>query len=140
MHQHHRITHTQVIHAPVEKVWAALTEAQWVKQYFFGTELVTTWQVGSPIVFQGAWEGQTYKDQGTVIEYEDRKRLAFSYLSSWSGLEDQPENYLWVCYELEAQGPDTVVTIHQTNYDAEKAAHSAQNWKQLMEAMAALIE
>ena len=140
MHLHHRIHHTDTVQAPIEKVWAALTEAEWVKQYFFGTELVTSWEVGSSIVFRGSWEGQAYEDKGTVLEYEPLKRLAFSYLSSWSQKEDLPENYLEVAYEVTAQGDHTLLTIHQTNYDAERAEHSKENWKSLVDAMKALIE
>jgi uncharacterized protein YndB with AHSA1/START domain len=33
-------------------VWRALTEPELVKEYFFGTTLVTDWAVGSPIVYR----------------------------------------------------------------------------------------
>lgn len=99
METNFKIQYKTTINAPLEIVWEALTNPAIVKQYFFGSELVTDWKVGNPIVFQGEWEGQKYKDKGEVLEYEHNKKLSYSYLSNWSGKEDLPENYLWVSYE-----------------------------------------
>ncbi len=128
------------INAPLEKVWEALTNPEIVKQYFFETDLITDWKVGNAIIFQGEWEGQTYQDKGEVLEFEQNKRLAFSYLSNWSGKEDKPENYLWVCYEVEPDGLKTELTIHQSNYDEERAKHSEENWASVIDGMKKIVE
>ena len=140
METHFKIQYKSTINAPLEKVWEALTNPEIVKQYFFGTELITDWKVGSPIIFQGEWEGQTYKDKGEILEYEHNKKLAYSYLSNWSGKEDLPENYLWVCYEVKPDGANTELTTHQSNYDEERAQHSEGNWASLVDAMKKVIE
>ncbi|MCB0479527.1 MAG: SRPBCC domain-containing protein [Bacteroidetes bacterium] len=140
METHFKIQYKSTINAPLEKVWEALTNPEIIKQYFFGTELITDWKVGSPIIFQGEWEGQTYKDKGEILEYEHNKKLAYSYLSNWSGKEDLPENYLWVCYEVKPDGTNTELTIHQSNYDEERAQHSEGNWASLVDAMKKVIE
>ena len=132
--------YSTLINATPEKVWDALTNPAMVKQYFFGTELICDWQVGSEIIFQGEWEGQKYKDKGIVLTYEPAKKLSYSYLSNWSGKEDLPENYLMVSYEVEPQGNGTSLTITQSNYDAEKAAHSEGNWATLIEGLKKLVE
>ncbi len=51
-----------------EKVWDVLTNPENIKKYLFGTEVLTDWNIGSPIVFQGEYDGQQYKDKGNVIE------------------------------------------------------------------------
>lgn len=135
-----KIQYKSIIKAPLEKVWEALTSPEIVKQYFFDTDLVTTWEIESPIYFQGEWEGQKYQDKGKVLEYEHNKRLAFSYLSNWSGKEDLSENYLWVSYEVEPDGNYTVLTIHQTNYDEERAKHSEKNWASVVNEMKKNVE
>jgi uncharacterized protein YndB with AHSA1/START domain len=136
----HKIEYTTVIAAPVEKVWEALTQPELVKQYFFGTQLITDWRVGGPISFVGEWEGQTYEDKGQILEYEPNKRLAYSYLSSWSGKEDKPENYLWVCYQTEPAGQTTRLSIHQSNYDKDKAEHSKQGSKSIIDGLKGIVE
>ena len=140
MQTHFKIHYKTTVNAPVEKVWDALTNPEIVKQYFFGTELITNWEVGSDIVFQGKWEGQKYKDPGKVLEYSHNEKLAYSYLSNWSGKEDKPENYLWVCYEVAPTDNGTELIISQTNYDEERAKHSEQNWASLIDGMKKIVE
>ena len=53
---------TITINASTSKVWDALTKPELIKQYLFGTEVATDWQVGSPIRYRGVWEGKTYED------------------------------------------------------------------------------
>ncbi|MCO5241325.1 MAG: SRPBCC domain-containing protein [Chitinophagaceae bacterium] len=135
-----KIQYKTTINAPFDKVWEALTKPEILKQYFFGTGLVTDWKVGNPIVFQGQWEGQKYLDKGEVLEYEHNKRLAYSYLSNWSNKEDKPENYLWGCYEVKQDGTQTELIIHQSNYDEERAKHSEGNWASLVDEMKKIVE
>ena len=129
------------IAAPIEKVWAALITPETVKEYFFGTELVTTWKIGSPIYFRGEWEGTAYEDKGIVLDFEEGKSLKYSYLSSWSNKLDLPENYNNITYSLEENGEETVLTITQDGFeDEEKRAHSEQNWQSIMCGMKELVE
>lgn len=139
MNQQFEINYSTIIPAPLEKVWAGLTDAAIVKQYFFGTNQKTTWKKGDPILFEGEWEGKPYVDKGVVLDYVHNQRAAYSYLSSWSGLADEPQNYLRVAYHVESVDDGTKVTITQTNYDEEKAKHSEQTWKLLMDEMRKLI-
>lgn len=140
MQTHFKIHYKTTVKAPIDKVWEALTNPEIVKQYFFGTELITDWKVGNDIVFQGEWEGQKYKDPGKVLEYSHNEKLAYSFLSNWSGKEDKPENYLWVCYEVKPIDNGTELIISQTNYDEERAKHSEANWASLIDGMKKIIE
>ena len=129
------------INAPVEKVWQALTDADLVRQYFFGTNLVTDWKVGSPIYFRGEYEGKAYEDKGVVLEFVPQKSLRYSYLSSWSGKPDLPENYAVVGYSVEATDGQTTVTVTQDSIENEEArAHSEKNWQWILGEMKKLVE
>ena len=139
MHTQFTTIYRTHINAPIEKVWEALISPSLVKQYFFGTDLVTDWAVGSPIYFRGEWEHKTYEDKGTVLEFVPYSRLSYSYLSSWSGLPDTPDNYLLVSYEVASVAEGTALTITQSNYDAEKAEHSKDNWTQVIEGMKKIL-
>ncbi len=129
------------IHAPVAQVWDGLTNPVLVKQYFFGSELVTTWQPQTSIFFRGEWEGKAYEDRGTVLSHEPLKALSFDYFSSWSELEDSPENYMIIKYQVKVKGESTVLVISQSNIDTlEKKIHSAQNWKNMLSELKKLLE
>jgi len=140
MQNNHKSNYQTIVKAPIEKVWDALTNPSVVKQYFFGSNLVTSWEPGSPLYFRGEWEGQPYEDKGIVQEYTPNQSLAYSYLSSWSGLPDLPENYLLVTYAVKAVPGGTELTITQTNYDEERAKHSEGNWAMVVDGLKKLVE
>ncbi|MGM8363326.1 SRPBCC domain-containing protein [Flavobacterium sp. ARAG 55.4] len=133
-------TYQTEIAAPIEKVWDALINPKIVKQYFFGSSQETDWEVGSPILWTGEYEGTAYTDKGIVLEFFPNKKLSYSYLSSWSGLEDKPENYLLVTYEVKPIDARTELTITQSNYDEEKAKHSSENWAVVVDGLKNIVE
>ena len=140
MQKKHQSKYHTIIKAPIDKVWEALTNPEIVKQYFFGSNQETDWNVGSKILWAGEYEGTTYVDKGVVLEFLPNEKLSYSYLSSWSGLDDKPENYLWVSYEVKDIDGVTELTITQSNYDEEKAKHSAENWEVVIDGLKKLIE
>lgn len=130
-----------LINSPVSKVWEALTTPSIIKQYFFGTNTITDWKVGRPIIFKGEWEGKAYEDKGTILDFEPNKLLRYSYWSSISGKEDKPENYANVSYQLSAKGNATELVITQDNIADEKTKeHSMQNWNKLLADLKKLLE
>jgi uncharacterized protein YndB with AHSA1/START domain len=132
---------TIAINAPASKVWDALTKPELIKQYLFGTEVTTDWQVGSPITYKGEWEGKAYEDKVKVLQIEKEKLLISTFWSSLSGLADIPENYKTVRYELSADDKGTRLTITQDNNNSqEEADHSGQNWKMVLEGIKKLVE
>ena len=129
------------IDAPVEKVWEALTKPELIKEYFFGTNTETDWTVGSPIRFFGEWEGKHYEDKGTILDIEQNKLIQYSYWSSMSGIEDKPENYIVVTYDLFEEAGKTTLTVTQENIPDEKMKeHSEQNWKTVLDGLKKLLE
>lgn len=130
-----------VINASPERVWEALTLPEQVKEYFFGTDLVTDWQIGQPIYFRGEWQGKKYEDKGTVLEFEKPLSLSYNYWSSMSGIADQSDLYQILRYTLEPEADATRVTITQSNVATQDSAdHSAQNWQGVLEALKKFLE
>jgi uncharacterized protein YndB with AHSA1/START domain len=129
------------LNAPVAKVWDALVNPETIKQYMFGTEVVTDWQEGSPILYKGTWGGKTFEDKGEVIKVEPEKLLVATHWSPLSGTADSPENYHTVRYELTAEGDKTHLTLSQDkNASEEEKKHSEQNWKMMLDGLKKLLE
>ncbi len=131
-----------LIHASPEKVWQALTDRELIKQYFFGTDCITDWKKGSPIIYRGEWEGKSYEDHGHIIDIETGKFIRYNYWSSFSGTEDKPENYAEISYELipENNGSTTLVITQNGFKDEETLKHSEENWMLVMEGMKKILE
>lgn len=90
-----------VINTSPEEVWEVMTNPEKIKVYLYGTETITDWAIGSPIIFQGEYEGQTYKDKGNVLGKVEHEFLKYNYWSGFSGLEDKPENYSVITYIIQ---------------------------------------
>jgi uncharacterized protein YndB with AHSA1/START domain len=129
------------IHAPAARVWEALTRPEQIKQYFLGADVKTDWKVGSPIYYRGEWQGHSYEDKGTVLEFEPNKRIVSTHWSPLSGVPDIPENYHTVTYLLDEEDGNTGVTILQDhNASEEEKQHSEQNWRTVLAGLKRLVE
>lgn len=129
------------INAPASKVWEALVTPAWIKQYLFGTNTISDWKVGSPIVFTGTWEGKEYKDKGTILKFEKEKMLQYDYWSGFSGLPDVPGNYSIITFELSSHAGQTTLSLTQNNFVDEKSLeHSGKNWEGVLQTMKGLLE
>jgi uncharacterized protein YndB with AHSA1/START domain len=129
------------IDALPEKVWEALTRPEIIKQYFFGTNAKSDWTPGSPITFTGEWEGKSYLDKGTILQVEPNRLLKYNYWGSMSGIEDKPENYSDITYELLPENDTTTLVVTQENIPTEEMRkHSEGNWNGVLRALKELLE
>ena len=103
------------INTTTERVWNALVNPEAIKQYMFGTNVVSEWQEGSPITWQGEWQGKPYEDKGVILKLQPRRTIQYSHFSPLSGLPDKPENYHTVTIDLSADGDQTHVSLAQDN-------------------------
>ncbi len=130
-----------MINAPVSKVWQALVNPDVIKQYMFGTNVISEWKEGSPIFWIGEWKGKSYEDKGTVLKLEKGRMLQYSHFSPLTGKPDLPENYHTVTIELSADGAQTIVSLSQDNNATEQAReHSEKNWRMMLEGLKKLLE
>jgi uncharacterized protein YndB with AHSA1/START domain len=129
------------INASSEKVWDALVNPEAIKQYMFGTNVVTDWREGSPIIWQGEWQGRAYEDIGVILELKPGRTLQYSHFSPLSGLPDKPESYHTITIELSEEGDQTSVSLAQDNNPSEQAReHSEKNWQDMLSALKSYME
>jgi uncharacterized protein YndB with AHSA1/START domain len=129
------------INAPVGKVWDALTNPEAIKQYMFGTNVISDWKKGGPIVWKGEWQGKKYEDRGVILKLEPERLIQYSHFSPLSGKPDLPENYHTVTVELVSDGAETAVSLSQDNNETEQAReYSEMNWKMMLDGLKKLLE
>jgi uncharacterized protein YndB with AHSA1/START domain len=98
------------INAPRRKVWLALTVPDLVKQWQYGSDLLTTWEVGTPIVFRNEWNGQVFEQKGKVLEFVPESRVKYSLFFPRPDLQDIPEHSFFMTYELtESEGATSLI-------------------------------
>lgn len=101
------------INAPIQKVWKTVTEPEMVKLWQFGSDLKTTWKVGTEIKFITEWEGQIFEQWGKILEVRENELLKYSLFAPRPDLEDKPENYFVMSYVLTEENGNTKLEIIQ---------------------------
>ncbi len=129
------------INASSKKVWDALVNPQSIKQYMFGTNVVSDWHEGSPIFWRGEWQGKPYEDKGTILQFKPEQKIQYSHFSPLSGVPDRPENYHIVTVELSANGNQTHVELTQDNSASEEERkESEKNWGMMLAGLKKFVE
>lgn len=101
------------INASIQKVWDTITKPEKVKLWQFGSDLITTWEVGTKIEFITEWEGTIFKQWGKVLEIESNNLLKYNLFAPRPDLEDKPENYFIMSYVLTSENLQTKLEIIQ---------------------------
>ena len=129
------------INASASEVWKTMTSPEQVEKYLMGTHVTTDWKEGSPISYEGEYQGKKYNDKGIIKKAEPGKILQSTYWSSMGGKEDKPENYNLVTYRLTDKNGKTVVTLSQDNIHSEKEKeHATGNWKAVLQKLKEVTE
>ena len=112
-----------------------------IRQYMFGTNVVSDWKEGSHIVWKGEWEGKKYEDRGVILKLKPQRMISYSHFSPLSGLPDAPENYHTVTIELSPDKNGTRVTLTQDNNpDEEARQHSEKNWAMMLSSLKKVLQ
>jgi uncharacterized protein YndB with AHSA1/START domain len=129
------------IAAPIEVVWDALTTSDLIRQWFFGVETESDWQVGGPLVHRGRWQGKPYEDKGEIVRIEPPELLVHTHWSDVSGVPDRPEHYQEVTWALRERDGVTELTVSERNLPSEEArATSEEAWKTALTSLKTLLE
>jgi uncharacterized protein YndB with AHSA1/START domain len=135
------LTSSITIDAPIEDVWKAVTTPALIKQWFFGVDTETDWQVGSPLVHRGEYQGKAYEDKGEILQFDPPKLLVHTHWSDLSGDPDSPEHYQEVSWALAQRNGATELTITERNLPSEEAkAVSEESWRMVLENLKNVLE
>ena len=104
---------TITINASKQRVWDALTKPELVKQWQYGSDLITNWEPGSSIRFSTEWQGKLFEQWGTVLEMQPNELIQYNLFAPRPDLEDKPENYFIISYVLTGDGDKTQLQIIQ---------------------------
>ncbi len=137
------------IKAPASSVWDALTNPEMTKQYMFGCETISDWEIGSSLLWQGEYEGKKMVFvKGQIKELVPFKLLSYTVIDPNGSIPDIPENYLTVTYELVQKEGSTLLTVTQGDYNKvaegarrfEESSNGGEGWNPILKAIKELIE
>ena len=121
-----------------EKLWSALTDPEFMKQYWFGTHCESQWTPGS------SWEhvsGGQILDAGEIVEAEPPRRLVIRWQNQYKP-ELKAEGVSRCTMELEPSGNAVKLTItHTIEREASKFIEAVSGgWPKVMSNLKSLLE
>ncbi len=144
------IVNTITLHASVSKVWDALVNPEQTQKYMFGCKALSDWKVGSPLLWEGTYEGNTMVFvKGNIVSFEPEKLLAYTVIDPNNpAIADIPENYLTVTYSLESTNGQTVLTVTQGDYNKvaegekryQESYNNGEGWNPILLEIKKLVE
>ena len=103
--------------------------------------IITDWNVGSPILIRGRLHRIKFENKGVVLQFEPEKILQYSHLSSLSRLPDKRENYSVLEFRLAPINNQTSLTLTLSNFPTETIyKHLAFYWNVALEVLKKMIE
>ena len=92
----------------IERLYQALTSAEFTERYMFGRRVESTWKVGAPVRYVGR-DGKL-SDSGEVLEADPPRRLVFTWRVEFDDALRR-EGYSKVTFELEPLGGEVKLTV-----------------------------
>ncbi len=131
------------INASPADVWNALINSDKTRQYMFGCNVISDWQIGSPVTWRGAADDVAYV-VGHLKIFQPYTELAFTVFDPSGKYADIPENYLTTHYILEELEGGTKLSVSQGDYSkvdngTERYKHNS-SWETVLQEMKSLLE
>src|SRR3569833_2372950 len=132
--------YTIYIAASAEKVWEALTSAEFSRQYFFGNAVEIEQKGGGNYSVRQS-DGALHIS-GEVVECDPPRRLAFTFNVNWPALIEKLGQTL-VSYEIEPAGDAVRLTMtesHDRPMSDDILSGGRQGWPAILSSLKSLLE
>jgi uncharacterized protein YndB with AHSA1/START domain len=122
-----------------EKLWSALTDANQMKQYWFGMHIRTEWKTGAE--WQMVFPDGRVADTGEILELERPKRIRLKWRNEFRP-ELKAEGFALCTLEIEPVGAAVRLTITHTieRVDSNFIRAVSGGWPKILSNLKSLLE
>lgn len=92
----------------IDRLYRALTSAEFTERYMFGRRVESSWEIGAPVRYIGR-DGKV-SDSGVVLESDPPRRLVFTWRVEFDDAL-RNEGYSTVTFDLEPLGGEVKLTV-----------------------------
>ena len=132
--------YTIYIAAAPEKVWQALTTAEFSRQYFFGFAVEMEGKVGGSFIVR-APDGSTHID-GKVLACDPPRKLSVTWNVNWPGLVEKLGRTI-VTYEIAPMGDAVRLTMtesHERELPDDILSGGRLGWPAILSSLKSVLE
>ena len=126
------------IETTAEKLWRALTDPEFTRQYWFGTRLTSDWKVGSP--FALVMDGKI-TDDGEVLVFDPPHRLSYTFrhILNEQAREERPSR---VTFVLEPHGKLVKLTLTHDDFAPGSVMFEgiSKGWPAILSSLKSMME
>ena len=122
-----------------ERLWSALTDANQMKEYWFGMHIKTEWKTGAE--WQMIFPDGQVADRGEILELERPKRIQLKWRNEFRP-ELKAEGFALCTLEIEPVGAAVRLTITHTieRADSNFIRAVAGGWPKIVSNLKSLLE
>jgi uncharacterized protein YndB with AHSA1/START domain len=132
-----KFVYVTYINTTAQKLWDALTKAEFTKQYWFDSSIESDWKVGGSVRFRRG--GEVTHDQ-VVLKHEPPRLLAYS----WKSLDPDvaKEKPSRVTFEIEALDKGVKLTVTHDDFaeNSEVFKGINQGWPMVLSSLKTFLE
>lgn len=132
-----------------EKLWAALTQGEFTKAYWYGRRIESNWSVGAPVNFFDR-DTDVHTDGGVVLEYDPPRRLVYTFrpepeemrrLGMSEAQIARYSSYSRVSFTIEPhEGVVKLTLVHDQLPDEQAARDFREGWAPILSSLKTLLE
>lgn len=131
-----KFVYVTYIRATPEKIWEALTTAEFLQKYWFGVRQESEWKPGASWTMRMPEIGIT--DSGEILEAEPPRRMVIKWRNEFRP-ELKAAGYTRCTYEIDAQGEVTKLSIiHEAPQIMVDAV--SNGWPMILSSLKSLLE
>jgi uncharacterized protein YndB with AHSA1/START domain len=121
-----------------EKLWRAITDPNFTRQYFYATSVQSDFKKGSPVAWANA-QGKAIIE-GTIIEVDPPHRLVtFTHRFGDEMSHDRPSRVTWI---IEERGETCKLTLTHDDFDGETETYKSvrSGWNPVLSGLKTPLE
>jgi uncharacterized protein YndB with AHSA1/START domain len=121
-----------------ERLWQALTDGSFTRQYWFATRVESDWRPGARVTF---WRNDAISDSGEVLECTPPRRLSYTWHVEFDEVlrREKPSR---VTFALEPMGAVVKLTVTHDQFEPGSKVHAAVSggWPMVLASLKSLLE
>jgi uncharacterized protein YndB with AHSA1/START domain len=123
------------IRATPDRVWRAITESEFTRQYYYDNGVFSDWQVGSLIVYRDDDGNEPIR--GEVLEVDPPRRLVHTF--HFSETDESPSRVTWT---IEPRGEASLLTLVHDDFDGETSTYRSveHGWVPILSGLKTVLE
>jgi uncharacterized protein YndB with AHSA1/START domain len=122
-----------------QKLWTALTDSEFIPQYWLGVRAEAEWRVGGP--WKLVLPDGRVADSGEILEFEPPKRLAIKWRNEFMP-ELTAEGWSHCLFEIEPEGEAVRLSVtHSVPVEKSKLVEAVSGgWPKILSNLKSILE